>query len=182
MTKILQKFGVFLLCYTILLLKLREVLLINDDEYLSTTAKNFFKFLKEESPQLLEFAKVVNKSEKYPFIEEPGTIVIVVPARNGFIIDELYIETRKEDILIVLGDITHFHVDFSKKDIEERILHAIKLVNDILNEQVVIVRKKSFLSLNEFFSVIELSKMKTEKRIKQIYSWKGTFDKTLKIQ
>ncbi len=156
--------------------------MINDDEYLSTTAKIFFKNLKEEFPQLLEFAKVVDKSEEYPFIEEPGTIVVVVPARNGFIIDELYIETRKEDILIVLGNITHFHVDFSEKDREERIPIAIKFANDFLNEQVVIVRKKSFWSLNEFFSVIDLSKIKTEKKVNQIYSWKGTFDKTLKNQ
>jgi hypothetical protein len=66
--------------------------MIKGNEKLSETAARFYQLPKKHSPDLLRFATVGSPSDKYPYAES-DSIVIVIPARDGFLFEEIYLET-----------------------------------------------------------------------------------------
>jgi hypothetical protein len=151
--------------------------MILNDQGLSSIAKLFYGYLLEFSPELLKIAEVVEASEKRPYIEEPGTIIIEIPARAGFLFDQIYVETRKEDILIALGTFTHYHFSYySAKEIEYRMPQAIQYINDILNEKIIFVRKSGSWAKDESIIELNICDLEKTKNVLQVYSWKGTYD------
>ncbi len=151
--------------------------MVKDNEGLSPTAKIFFQLLRDKAPELLEVATVESPSEKTPLIQEPGSIVIVIPARAGFPIDKLYIETRREDILVVLGELTHRHYSwYSEETVSKYMLNAIQFTKDILEGHILFARRKKLLSRKEYIDIVREKDLVKKKRILAVYSWKGAFD------
>ncbi len=151
--------------------------MIKGNEELSATAKVFCELLKEKSPDLLEIAEVKSPSKETPLIQEPGSIVIVIPARQGFLAEELYAETRREDILIAVGSVTHYHFSwYSEEVMGKYMLNAIQFINDILSEQVVFARRKTLIFRKEYIDDIRIEDLGKKKRILAVYSWKGTYN------
>jgi hypothetical protein len=151
--------------------------MINGSENLSPSAKVFYRLLKENCPELLAVAEVMSTSEKTPLIQEPGSIIIKIPAPQGFIANELYIESRRTDILVAIGQATHHHVDWYKEEDREKSMRsAIQYVKDILSEKVIVVVEKSLFSKNGFVHEIRIDELKKKKRYLAIYSWNGTYN------
>jgi hypothetical protein len=133
--------------------------------------------LEENSPELLAVAEVMSPSQKTPLIQEPGSIVVVIPAPQGFIANELYIETRRADILVAIGKVTHHHFDwYEEEDKEKSMRFAIQYLKDILSERIVVVVEKSLFFKNGFAHEIRVDKLRKKKRYISVYSWKGTYN------
>jgi hypothetical protein len=146
---------------------------------LSETAKTFYKILEDNYPSFLPLVKVVSPSHENRYVE-PNSIVIVIPARVGFLFTEIYIETRSEDILIAFGTIHHRHFSWWSEDvIEQQMCRAISLVIDIINEKVVFIKTRNFLSRKIFYIDIPIEDLSKQKRVLEIFSWNGTFDKKI---
>ena len=152
--------------------------MIKGNEILSQSANRFHKLLDENSPDLMEFVSIASPSNEFPYIE-PGSIVLEIPAREGFLFDKIYVETRKEDILIEMGVVPHRHISWWSDDtVEKQMKYAIQFVEDVLNEQVIFVKRKALFSRKELYEDIRLEELKNAKRVRAIYSWKGTYDRT----
>ena len=151
--------------------------MIKGNEKLSQSGKRFYTLLEDSSPELLEFMSVASPTDEFPYME-PGSIVLEIPAREGFLFDKLYVETMKEDILIVMGTVAHRHISWWSDDsIEKQMKNAIQFIKDILNEQVIFVKRKALFSQKEFYEDIRVEELEKTARILAVYSWKGTYDR-----
>lgn len=150
--------------------------MIESDQYLSESAKRFYKVLTDNAPELLQFVAVVSPSDKYPCVD-PNSLVMTIPARDGFIFDALYVETRREDILIEMGVVPHLHFSWWSEDVvDEQMLKAVQLIRDILNERMIFVKKQAFLTGKEHYDIIRIEALGKKKDILAVYSWKGTYN------
>ncbi len=148
-----------------------------DDERLSQSATRFYTLLKDSSPELLDFVSIASPTAEFPYIE-PGSIVMVIPAQEGFLFDKLYLETRKEDILIVMGMVPHRHISWWSDDtIEKQMKYAIQFIKDVLNERIIFIKRKALFSRKEYYEDLRVEELKKRKSILAVYSWKGTYDR-----
>ena len=151
--------------------------MIKGDERLSQSASQFYRLLGENSPDLLEFVSIASPSTEFPHIEL-GSIALVIPAKEGFLFDKVYVETRKEDILIVMGIVPHRHVSWwSDESAEKQMKYAIQFIKDVLNERIIFVKRKALFSRKESYEDIRVEQLERSKRVLAVYSWKGTYDK-----
>lgn len=150
---------------------------MKDKENLSPTARTFLHLLNTISPELVGFIEVVSPSKDRPWIEETGSIILRVPSPTGSKPEYLYLETRKRSIVIVVGSLLNYHVDWSKNDeIKESIQKAIRFFLDIMDEQKVILEKNvgiAFLKWN-IVRCVDKDSIARQKGNFTIYSWKGT--------
>jgi hypothetical protein len=151
--------------------------MITGDEKLSQSAKKFYTLLKDSAHDLLGFMSIASPTDEFPYIE-PGSIVLQIPSREGFPFDKLYVETRKDDILIVMGDVLNHHISWGSEDsVEKQMKSAIQLIDDVLNEQVVFVKKKVPFGKKESYEHIRVEELEKATRVIAVYSWKGTYDR-----
>jgi hypothetical protein len=154
---------------------------VKEKEELSATARTFLHLLNTTSPELVEFIKVVSPSKENPWIEETGSVILKIPSPTSSQPEYLYLETRKRSIVIVVGTLLNYHVDWSKKDeIKESIQKAIQFFLDILEERKVILEKKIGIGLLKWNIVrcIDAEKIARQKGNFTIYSWKGTHNRS----
>jgi hypothetical protein len=152
---------------------------VKDKENLSATARTFLHLLGATSPALVEFVQVVSPSNENPWIEEAGSIIMKIPSSKGPKPEYLYLETRKRSIVIVVGTLLSYHVDWSKNDeIKESIQKAIRFFLDILEERKVILEKKVGIAFIKWrvAKCIGTEMISTQKGSFTIYSWKGTYN------
>ena len=150
---------------------------MKDNQNLSATARTFLHLLNTTSPELVEFVEVVSPSKENPWIEEMGSIILKIPSPTGYKPEYLYLETRKRSIVIVVGTLLSYHVDWSKNDeIKESIQKAIRFFLDILEERKVILEKKVGIAFLRWKVVrcIDTEAISRQKGNFTIYSWKGT--------
>lgn len=150
---------------------------MKDKEELSATSRTFLHLLNTSAPELVEFVEVVSPSKERPWIEEAGSVIMKIPSPTNSKLEYLYLETRKRSIVIVVGPLLNYHVDWSKNDeIKESIQKAIRFFLDILEERKVILEKKvgiAFLKWN-VVRCIDTESISKQKGNFTIYSWKGT--------
>ena len=154
--------------------------MITGDEKLSKSAEKFLPLLKNKLPDLQQYVKVVLPSTDNPYVT-PNSIIIVIPARKGFLFEKLYIETRPNDILIEMGvarDMQYAWISsWNPEYIENVMLRALQFIYDILNEKIIFVKRKALFSSKEFYEYIQKKELRRKKRVIAVYSWKGTYDK-----
>jgi hypothetical protein len=154
---------------------------VKDKENLAATARTFVHLLGTTSPELVEFIEVVSPSREKPWIEEPGSIILKIPSPTGSKPEYLYLETRKRSIVIVVGTLVNYHVDWSKNDeMKESIQKAILFFLDILEERKVIREKRvgiAFLKWN-VVRCIDTDRIAQQTGNFTIYSWKGTHNRS----
>jgi hypothetical protein len=154
---------------------------VKDKEELSATARTFLHLLNTTSPELVEFIKVVSPSKENPWIEEAGSVILKIPSPTSSKPEYLYLETRKRSIVIVVGTLLNYHVDWSKNDeIKESIQKAILFFLDIMEERKVILEKKvgiAFLKWN-LIRCIDTELIARQKGNFTIYSWRGTHNRS----
>lgn len=152
---------------------------MKDPEELSATARTFLHQLNATSPELMEFVKVVSPSKENPWIEEVGSIILKIPSPTGHKPEYLYLESRKRSIVIVVGTLLSYHVDWSKNDeIKESIQKAIRFLLDFMEERKVILEKKVGIGFLKWKVVkcIDSEIISQQKGNFTIYSWKGTYN------
>ena len=150
---------------------------VTDKEHLSATARTFLHLLNTTSPGLVEFVSVVSPSRETPWIEEAGSIILRIPSPTGSKPEYLYLETRKRSIVIVVGTLLNYHVDWSKSDeTKETIQKAVRFLLDIIEERKVILQKKVGIGpLNwNVVRCIDAEGISRQKGNFSIYSWKGS--------
>ena len=152
---------------------------MKDKENLSATARTFLHLLNTASPELAGFIEIVSPSKENPWIEEAGSIILKLSSSTGSKPEYLYLETRKRSLVLVVGSLLSYHVDWSKNDeIKESIQKAIRFFLDIMEEQKVILEKKvgiGFLKWN-VVRCIDKELIAMQKGNYAIYSWKGTYN------
>ena len=155
---------------------------MKDKQNLSATARTFLHLLNTTSPELVEFIEIVSPSKENPWIEEAGSIILKIPSPTGSKPEYLYLETRKRSIVIVVGTLLNYHVDWIKSDeIKESIQKAIQFFLDILEERKVILEKKvgiAFLKWN-FVRCIDTAMIARQTGNFTVYSWKGTHNRSI---
>jgi hypothetical protein len=152
---------------------------VKEKQDLSATARAFLHLLNTTSPELVEFVQVVSPSKENPWIEEAGSIIMKIPSPRGPKPEYLYLETRKRSIVIVVGTLLSYHVDWSKNDeIKESIQKAIRFLLDIMEERKVILEKKVGIVFFKWrvAKCIGTEMISTQKGSFTIYSWKGTYN------
>ena len=151
--------------------------MIESKEELSRSARRFHRLLSENASDLLEFMSIASPTDESPYIEH-GSIVLQIPAREGFLFNRIYVETRKEDILVVLGDVLNRHISWWSEDsVEKQMKLAIQLIMDILDEQVIFVKRRAHLGRKELYEDVRIEDLSKVKRVLAVYSWKGTYDR-----
>jgi hypothetical protein len=154
---------------------------VKDKENLSATSRTFLHLLNTTSPELVEFIEVVSPSKEKPWIEEAGSIILKIPSPTGSKPEYLYLETRKRSIVIVVGTLLNYHVDWAKNDeIKASIQKAIRFFLDIMEERKVILEKKvgiAFLKSN-LIRCIDTELIASQTGTFTIYSWKGTHNRS----
>jgi hypothetical protein len=152
---------------------------VKDKEELSATARTFLHLLNTTSPELVEFIKVVSPSKENPWIEETGSVILKIPSPTSSKPEYLYLETRKRSIVIVVGTLLSYHVDWSKNDeIKESIQKAIRFFLDIMEERIVILERKVGIGFLRWKVVrcIDREIISQQKGTFTIYSWKGAYN------
>src|SRR5262245_4726475 len=100
---------------------------MKDNQNLSATARTFLHLLNTTSPEMAGSIEIVSPSKENPWIEEAGSIVLKIDSPTGSKPEYLYLETRKRGIVIVVGTLLNYHVEWSKDDeIKETIQKAIR--------------------------------------------------------
>ena len=152
---------------------------MKDREVLSTTARSFLHLLNTSAPELVELVEIVSPSKERPWIEESGSVIMKIPSPTDSKLEYLYLETRKRSVVIVLGTLLNYHIDWSKNDeIKESIQKAIRFLLDIMEERKVIMERKvgiAFLKWN-VVRCIDTETIAGQKGNFSIYSWKGTYN------
>jgi hypothetical protein len=152
---------------------------VKDKENLSATARTFLHLLNTTSPELAGSIEIVSPSKENPWIEEAGSIILKLSPSIGSKPEYLYLETRKRSIVIVVGTLLSYHVDWSKNDeIKGSIQKAIRFFLDILEEEKVILEKRVGIAFLKWKVVrcIDKELIASEKGNFTIYSWKGTYN------
>ena len=121
--------------------------------------------------------EVVSPSKEKPWIEEVGSIILKIPSPTGSKPEYLYLETRKRSVVIVVGTLLNYHLDWSKNDeMKESIRKALRFFLDLIEERKVILEKKvgiAFLKWN-VLRCIDTEMIARQTGDFTIYSWKGT--------
>jgi len=152
---------------------------VKDKENLSATARTFLHLLNTTSPELAGFIEIVSPSKENPWIEEAGSIILKLTSSTSSKPEYIYLETRKRSIVIVVGTLLSYHVDWSKNDeIKESIQKAIRFFLDIIEERKVILEKKVGIAFIKWrvAKCIGTEMISTQKGSFTIYSWKGTYN------
>lgn len=152
---------------------------MKDKENLSSTARTFLHLLNTTSPGLAGFIEIVSPTKENPWIEEPGSIILKLTSSTATKPEYLYLETRKRSIVIVVGTLLSYHVDWSKNDeIKESIQKAIQFFLDILEERKVFLERKVGIAFIKWrvAKCIDTEMISMQKGIFTIYSWKGTYN------
>ena len=154
---------------------------MKDKENLSATSRTFLHLLGTTAPELVEFIEVVSPSKERPWIEEAGSSILKIPSPTGSKPEYLYLETRKRSIVIVMGTLLNYHVDWTKNDeMKASIQKALRFFLDIMEERKVILEKKvgiAFLTWN-VVRCIDMEMIAKQKGNFTIYSWKGTYNRS----
>ena len=151
---------------------------MKEKENLSPTARTFTHLLGATSPELVEFIEVVSPSKEKPWIEEAGSIILKIPSPTGSKPEYLYLESRKRSIVIVVGTLLNYHVDWSKDDeMKASIQKAIRFFLDVMEERKVILEKKISIAFLKWKVVrcIDTEMIASQKGNFTIHSWKGTY-------
>jgi len=152
---------------------------MKDNQNLSATSRTLLHLLNTASPELVQFIKVVSPSKENPWIEEVGSIILKIPSPTSYKPAYLYLETRKRSVVIVVGALLSYHVDWSKNDeTKESIQKAIRFFLDIMEERKVILEKKvgiAFLKWN-VVRCIDTEMIPQQKGTFTVYSWRGTYN------
>jgi hypothetical protein len=152
---------------------------VKDKENLSATARTFLHLLNTTSPELAGFIEIVSPSKENPWIEEAGSIILKLTSSTSSKPEYIYLETRKRSIVIVVGTLLSYHVDWSKNDeIKESIQKAIRFFLDIIEERKVILEKKVGIAFIKWrvAKCIGTEMISKQKGSFTIYSWKGTYN------
>ena len=152
---------------------------MKEKENLSATARTFLHLLNSTSPELAGLIEIVSPTKENPWIEEAGSIILKLTSSTGTKPEYLYLETRKRSIVIVVGTLLSYHVDWSKNDeIKESIQKAIQFFLDIIEERKVFLEKKVGVAFIKWrvAKCIDTEMISTQTRNFTIYSWKGTYN------
>ena|SRR5687768_14785072 len=151
--------------------------MIKGNKSLSESASKFYELISHSSPDLLIFASVESPSDRFPYLES-DTIVLVIPAREGFLFDTLFVEVRKDDILITMGIVPHRHISWWSEDsLEKQMNYAIQFIKDIIDERVIFVKRKVLIIRKTFYEDIRVEELEKTNRVLEVYSWQGTYDR-----
>lgn len=106
-----------------------------------------------------------------------------IPSPSHSKLEYLYLETRKRNVVIVVGTLLNYQVDWSADDEKkESIQKAIQFLLDILAERRVILERRvgiAFLKWN-IVRCIDTAMIARQKGNFTIYSWKGTYSSSSK--
>jgi hypothetical protein len=152
---------------------------VKEKENLSATARTFLHLLNTTSPELAGLIEIVSPTQENPWIEEAGSIILKLTSSTGTKPEYLYLETRKRSIVIVVGTLLSYHVDWSKNDeIKESIQKAIQFFLDIIEERKVFLEKKVGVAFIKWSvaKCIDTEMISTQTGNFTIYSWKGTYN------
>jgi hypothetical protein len=148
-------------------------------ENLSATARTFLHLLNSTSPELAGLIEIVSPTKENPWIEEAGSIILKLTSSTGTKPEYLYLETRKRSIVIVVGTLLSYHVEWSKNDeIKESIQKAIQFFLDIIEERKVFLEKKVGVAFIKWrvAKCIDTEMISTQTGNFTTYSWKGTYN------
>jgi hypothetical protein len=147
--------------------------MIRYDDILSPRSKEYYQIIERISPDLFDYGFIVSRDQENPYIEEPGTLILKIYPKNNHPVRMIYVEPRKNDILIAFSNITHWHYswDYEEEKYKEiRMINSVIFINEFLSGKKIFVLKKRWLR-KPVYSVIESNNISNNSNIIEVYKW-----------